>query len=45
MLEMVMGKKAEILLNGTPVSNQKIKQSGFKFKYQNVSEAIGSLAS
>ena len=45
MLEMVMGKKAEILLNGTPVSNQKIKQAGFKFKYQNVSEAIGSLAS
>jgi len=42
-LKMIVGQMAEIVLNGSKVSADKIKSSGFNFKYTNLKLALESL--
>ena len=42
-LKALLGKMAVILLEGSRVSSEKITASGFKFKYQNLKEALNNL--
>lgn len=39
-LKLVLGKMSEMLLEGTRISNQKIKDLGFSFKYKNLQSAL-----
>ena len=40
MLKLVMGEMANIVLTGRRVSSDKIEQTGFEFKYNNLEEAL-----
>lgn len=43
-LKAVLGEMSNILLEGSALSNEKIKQSGFKFQFENLNEALADLA-
>ncbi|HNS10986.1 MAG TPA: TIGR01777 family oxidoreductase [Bacteroidia bacterium] len=42
-LKIILGKKAEIVLNGQRVANAKILSTGFEFRFNNLNEAIDEL--
>ena len=42
-LKLMLGEMANIVLQGSKVSADKIKQTGFEFKYTRLEEALGSL--
>ncbi len=39
-LRFAFGEMADIILNGSNVSSEKIQRAGFKFKYSNISDAV-----
>lgn len=43
MMNLIFGEMAEILLQGTRVSNQKLLESGYKFKYDLLEDALQDL--
>ncbi len=43
LMKAVLGQMSEMILEGTRVSNDKIKSSGFEFKYPKLDEALESL--
>lgn len=43
MLKFAMGEKSTLLLDGVPVSNDKLKGLGFTFKYPAIEEALRSM--
>lgn len=43
LLKMVMGEMSKIILEGTRVSNKKIKSHGFDFKYPELNQALKAL--
>ncbi len=45
MLKMTLGEMSEIILEGSRVSNDKIKQQGFQFEYENVESALNKIYS
>ncbi|MGE0562345.1 MAG: TIGR01777 family oxidoreductase [Flavobacteriales bacterium] len=42
-LKVVLGKMAVLLLKGSRVSNKKIKDAGFSFRYENIEQALLTL--
>lgn len=44
-LKTILGEMANMVLEGSKVSNQKIKQAGFKFQYDNIDEALQQIYS
>jgi uncharacterized protein len=44
-LRMILGEKADIVLNGQRVSSEKIRMAGYKFKHTDVMEALKTLLS
>jgi len=42
-LKIVLGEMAQIVLNGSKVSSEKIKRAGYQFKYVNLEEALTDL--
>lgn len=42
-LKLILGEMAEIVLNGSKVSSEKIKRAGYQFKYTNLDEALADL--
>ncbi|MBT8219182.1 MAG: TIGR01777 family oxidoreductase [Bacteroidia bacterium] len=42
-LRLAMGEMADVVLESTRADNKKIKNLGFEFKYQNVSDAVSNL--
>jgi len=40
MMRIIIGEMAMIVLNGSKVSSEKIRKTGFKFKYQQLDEAL-----
>jgi uncharacterized protein (TIGR01777 family) len=44
-LKLVFGEMANVLLEGSRVSNQKLVDTGFQFKYQTLSEALKEIVS
>jgi NAD dependent epimerase/dehydratase family enzyme len=42
-LKLIFGEMAAVILMSQNVSNEKIIQTGFKFRYENVSEALKNL--
>jgi len=42
-LQIVFGEMSTIILNGSRISANKIKQAGFKFKFENLEEALKNL--
>lgn len=42
-LKLILGKRAKLLLNGAQISNDKIQQAGFKFRYPKIKAALGQL--
>ncbi len=43
MMKIIVGEMAAIVVNGSKVSGDKIKKTGFKFRYSNLEEALESL--
>ncbi len=43
LLRMVLGEMSEIILEGTRISNKKIKSQGFDFKYPKLNQALKAL--
>ena len=43
MMKFILGEMSEIILTGTRASNQKIKDTGFAFKYKTLSQALKDL--
>ena len=43
LLKMVLGEMAEIVLNGSKISSEKIRQAGFQFKFNDLEAAVGDL--
>lgn len=43
-LKLVMGESASMVTEGVKISNQKIKESGFEFKFDTLNEALKNLA-
>jgi uncharacterized protein len=43
LLKLILGERLEMLLKGSRVSNKKILETGFKFKYGKVNEALKEL--
>lgn len=43
LLKILLGEKAEIVLSGQRVSNNKLLETGFEFKYKNLAEAIANV--
>ncbi len=42
-LKLVLGEMSSILINGSRISSEKIKQTGFKFKFENLEMALKNL--
>lgn len=42
-LRMLLGEMADMVLNGSKVSSEKIKKAGFSFKFENLSDALQDL--
>jgi len=42
-LKLLMGEQAIIALEGSSISSKKTKESGFKFKYRNLTDALNNL--
>jgi len=42
-LQIILGKMADVVLNGSKVSSEKIQQTGFKFQFLNLEEALNDL--
>ena len=42
-LQIVFGEMSTIILNGSRISANKIKQAGFKFKFENLEKALKNL--
>lgn len=42
-LKLLMGEQAIIALEGSPISSKKTEESGFKFKYRNLKDALENL--
>ncbi len=42
-LKLILGEMSKIVLNSSLISNEKIKQNGFSFKYPNLKEALKNL--
>lgn len=42
-MKVVLGEMSEIILEGTKVSNQKIKNSGFVFKYPDLNSTFRNI--
>ncbi|MCG8412242.1 MAG: TIGR01777 family oxidoreductase [Bacteroidales bacterium] len=43
-IKLLFGEMSKILLEGTNISNDRIKQTGFRFKYPNLNEALINLS-
>ena len=43
LLKIALGEMSSIILNGNRVSAEKIKQAGFKFKFENLNKALKNL--
>ena len=43
LLRLILGEMSTIILNGSRVSAHKIKQAGFKFKFENLDKALKNL--
>jgi uncharacterized protein len=43
LLKLVLGEQAQIVLQGNKISNQKLLETGFKFKYDNAENALNQL--
>ena len=43
LLKIILGKMAIILLTGSSVSSEKIKKTGFQFKYNSINSALKNL--
>lgn len=42
-LKIILGEMAEIVVNGSKVSSEKIKQTGFKFRFLNLEETLQNI--
>ncbi len=45
MMKLILGEMADIVLNGSKVSSEKIKKAGFQFKYVELDEALKNILS
>lgn len=43
LLKLIFGERSDLLLKGVPISNQKIKQQGYKFKFEGIQETVNDL--
>jgi NAD dependent epimerase/dehydratase family enzyme len=42
-LKLLFGEMSAVVLEGCPVSNKKIKDSGYRFRFENLEEALRNL--
>jgi NAD dependent epimerase/dehydratase family enzyme len=42
-LKIILGEMAEIVINGSKISADKIKKTGFNFRYKDIDEALRNL--